>query len=179
MTGDVLAIRYASALIEIAEEDKSQDKVGSQLADFTKACENSELKKILLDPSCSVEDKTAVVAQIADKLKLDVTLRNFAMVLVENKRIGSIAAINDAFQALYDERAGRVKAEVFIPFEAGKNEEDEIRKGLEKATGKQVVMDVKIDPDLIGGVVARVGGIIYDGSIRTQLENIKNNIMRG
>ena len=66
-----------------------------------------------------------------------------------------------------------------IPFEPAKADEEEIRKGLEKATGKKVIMDIKVDPELIGGVVARVGSIVYDGSIRTQLNNIKNNIMKG
>ncbi len=75
--------------------------------------------------------------------------------------------------------SGRVKTELILPFEPTKAEENEIKKGLEKSTGKKVVINVKVDPDLIGGVIARVGSTIYDGSIRTQLENIKNNIMRG
>jgi F-type H+-transporting ATPase subunit delta len=80
---------------------------------------------------------------------------------------------------ILDEKVGRVRAEVVLPSEVGKGEIKEIKKGLEKATGKEVVLDVSIDPALLGGVVARVGSIVYDGSIRTQLENIKNNIMRG
>jgi F-type H+-transporting ATPase subunit delta len=90
-----------------------------------------------------------------------------------------VAAINEAFQDLFDEKAGRVKAEVILPYEPDKAESEGIRKGLEKATGKSVVMDVTVDPELIGGVVAKVGSLVYDGSVRTQLENIKTNIMRG
>ena len=179
MTGDVLVLRYATALIELSEEEKIQAEVGSQLADFAGACGDGELRKVLLDPSCSHADKAAILGDVAGKLKLSDLLKNFVMVLLENKRLALVAAINEAFQALFDEKAGRVKAEVVLPFEPDKAESEEIRKGLERATGKDVVMDVTVDPELIGGVVAKVGSLVYDGSVRTQLENIKNNIMRG
>ena len=179
MTGDVLVLRYATALIELSEEEKVQAEIGSQLSDFASACGQGDLMKVLLDPSCSQTDKAAILGDVAAKLKLSDLFKNFLMVLLENKRLGLIAAINEAFQALFDEKAGRVKAEVVLPYEPDKAESEEIRIGLEKATGKDVVMDVTVDPELIGGVVAKVGSLVYDGSVRTQLENIKNNIMRG
>ena len=179
MTGDILVLRYATALIGLSEEEKVQDEVGAQLATFAAACGEGELRKVLLDPSCSHADKAAILADVAGRLKLSGLLKNFVMVLLENKRLDLIAAINGAYQQLFDEKAGRVKAEVSLPYEPDKTESEEIRKGLEKATGKKVVMDVTVDPGLIGGVVAKVGSLVYDGSVRTQLENIKNNIMRG
>lgn len=179
MTGDVLVLRYATALIELSEEEKVQAEIDSQLADFASACGQGDLGKVLVDPSCSQADKAAIIDAVAAKLKLSDLFKNFVMVLLENKRLGLIADINEAFQALFDERAGRVKAEVILPYEPDKAESEEIRIGLEKATGKDVVMDVTVDPELIGGVVAKVGSLVYDGSVRTQLENIKNNIMRG
>ena len=179
MTGDVLVLRYASALIELSEEEKVQAEVGSQLADFAGAFEEGDLRKVLLDPSCSHEDKAVILGEVAGRLKLSDLLRNFVMVLLENKRLALVAGINEAFQDLFDERAGRVKAQVILPYEPDKAESEGIRKGLEKATGKSVVMDVTVDPELIGGVVAKVGSLVYDGSVRTQLENIKTNIMRG
>lgn len=179
MTGDVLSIRYATALIELAVEEKAQEEIGQELDRFAEACEGSDLKKVLLDPSCDLETKLAIVDDVAAKLKIKGTLKNFARLLVEKKRIGLVRSINESYQLLCDEAAGRVKTEVTVPFEPAKGEEDEIRKGLEKATGKKVVMDITVDPELIGGVVARVGSVIYDGSIRTQLNNIKNNMMKG
>lgn len=179
MTGDVLSIRYATALIELAKEEKVHEEVGQELARFADACEGSDLKKVLLDPSCDLDSKLSIVDDISGKLKIKGTLKNFARLLVEKKRIGLVASVNESYQFLCDEAAGRVQAQVTIPFEPAKADEEEIRKGLEKATGKKVIMDIKVDPELIGGVVARVGSIIYDGSIRTQLNNIKNNIMKG
>lgn len=175
----MLSIRYATALIELAAEEKTQDEIGQELGRLADACEDAGLKKILIDPSCDLNTKLAVVDGVADKLKIKKTLKNFARLLVERKRIGLLKSINESYQFLSDEAAGRVKTEVTLSFEPAESDKENIRKGLEKATGKKVVMDIKVDPELIGGVVARVGSIVYDGSIRTQLNNIKNNIMKG
>ena len=179
MTGDVLSIRYASALIELAVEEKAGEEVGRELARFAEVCEGSDLKKVLADPSCDLDNKLLVVDEVAGKLKLGGTMKNFVRLLVEKKRIDLVASISESYKLLCDDAAGRVQTVVTLPFEPVKSDEEEIRKGLEKATGKKVIMDIKVDPDLIGGVVARVGSVIYDGSIRTQLNNIKNNMMKG
>lgn len=179
MTGEVLARRYAGALVDLAFEEKAHDAVRAQLNALAGVAVESGLIAALLDPSLGLDDKLALVDEIAGKFKFEKTLANFVKLLVEKKRIGDIVAINEVFQMILDEKVGRVRAEVILPSTAGKDEIEEIKKGLEKATGKEVVLDVSIDPALLGGVVARVGSIVYDGSIRTQLENIKNNIMRG
>ncbi|MDH3972866.1 MAG: ATP synthase F1 subunit delta [Deltaproteobacteria bacterium] len=179
MTGDVLSIRYATALIELAAEEKAREEVGRELARFSDICEGSDLEKVLLDPSCDLDTKLAIVDDVAGKLKVKGTLKNFVRLLVDKKRISLLKSINESYQLLCDEAAGRVKTEVTIPFKPAGSDEEEIRKGLEKATGKKVIMDISVDPELIGGVVARVGSVIYDGSIRTQLNNIKNNMMKG
>lgn len=179
MTGGVLALRYATALIDLAREENNLEEAGLQLAVLAKACEDSNLRKVLLDPSCSIDDKLKIIEAVSKKLKLNKTLENFSKVLVENKRTALLGSINESFQELYDGIMGRVKTELIVPFKPTSEEEDEIRNGLEKSTGKKVVINVKVDPELIGGVIARVGNTIYDGSLRTQLRNIKNNIMRG
>ena len=179
MTGDVLSIRYATALIELAAEEKIQEEVGRDLARLVAVCEGSDLGKVLLDPSCDLDIKLSIVDDMAEKLKIRGVLKNFVRLLVEKKRTAILKSINESYQFLCDEAAGRVKTEVTLSFDPAKADEEEIRKGLEKATGKKVIMDIKVDPELIGGVVARVGSVIYDGSIRTQLNNIKNNIMKG
>lgn len=179
MTGDVLARRYAAALIELTAEDGIVEEAGAQLQDFTAMFENSDLKKVLLDPSCNIDDKAAVINEVAKKIDLGKTLKNFIMLLVEKKRIDHLKSINEAYQFLCDQKASRIKAQVTLPYEPAKEEVEEIRKGIEKSTGKKVIMDVKVDPDILGGVAAKVGSTIYDGSLRTQLENIKNTIVRG
>jgi F-type H+-transporting ATPase subunit delta len=179
LTGEVLARRYAGALADLAFEEKAHDAVRTQLNAFAGIAVESGIVAALLDPSLGLDEKIALVDEVAGTLKFEKILANFVKLLVEKKRIGDIVAINEVFQMILDEKVGRVRAEVVLPSAAGKDEIEEIKKGLEKATGKEVVLDVSIDPALLGGVVARVGSIVYDGSIRTQLENIKNNIMRG
>lgn len=175
----MLAKRYASALIDLAIEDKTQDEVSGQLAAFASIFEASGLSKALQDPQLGADEKKALLEEVAGKLKLDALVKNFLLVLLKNKRVSEISPINDLFQVLLDERSGRVKAEVTLPGEVDKKEIEDLRKGLEASTGKKVTVHVTVDPSMIGGVVTRVGSIVYDGSIRTQLENIKNSIMRG
>lgn len=179
MTGNVLARRYAGALIDLCLEGEVHEEVGEQLGRFGEVFEGTDLKKIFLDPSCTVGDKLAILDKVADGLKLEKILRNFLKLLIENKRMGEFRDIRETFGLLLDERVGRVGAEVVLSYEPEKGEVEDIRKGLEKATGKAVVMDVRVDPELIGGVVARVGSIVYDGSLSRQLENIKNTITKG
>lgn len=179
MTGEVLARRYAGALVDLAFEEKAHDAVRDQLNAFAGVAVESGVMAALVDPSLGLDEKLALIDEIAGSLKFEKVLASFVKLLVEKKRIGDIVAINEVFQMILDEKVGRVRAEVILPSEADKGEIEEIKKGLEKVTGKEVALDVSIDSALLGGVVARVGSIVYDGSIRTQLENIKNNIMRG
>ena len=81
MTGDVLAIRYATALLDLSGEEKNQEEVGIQLAALADACESSDLMKVLLDPSCSIDDKLKIVESISKKLKLNKTLEKFSKVI--------------------------------------------------------------------------------------------------
>ena len=179
MTGDVLAGRYADALLDLTLEEKIHEQVRAELETFTTLFEERDLNRALVNPSLSLEDKLALLDEFGGKLKLNKLLNNFLKLLVERKRIGALKSINEAFQQKFDDKVGRIRAEITLPKEASKAEVEEIQKGLEKSTGKDIVMDVKVDPSLIGGVVARVGSVIYDGSLRTQIGNIKKNIMRG
>lgn len=179
MTGDVLASRYADALLELVLEEKTHEQVRDELERFSTLIEDSELKRSLVNPSLNLDDKLALLDEFGKKLKLNKTLNNFLKILVEKKRIGALKLINEAFQRHFDAKVGRIRAEIILPKEASKVEVEEIQKGLEKSTGKDIVMDVTVDPSLLGGVVARVGSVIYDGSLRTQIGNIKKNIMRG
>ncbi len=174
-----MARRYAGALIELGMEEGIHEKVGEELFAFGEAFKKADLKKVFLDPSCTVEEKLSVLDRVADKMGFTSIVRNFLKLLVERKRVGEIGAISEAFKALLDEKVGRVSAEVILPYQPDEKEAAEIRKGFERITGKAVIMDVKVDPSLIGGVIGKVGSTVYDGSLKTQLENIKNSITRG
>jgi len=179
LTGGVLAGRYAEALIDIALEEKAEEKIKGELTGFLEIFEGSDLKKVFLDPSCTLEDKLGILGEIGAKLGLSGTLTNFLSLLMENKRMGQLKDINDAFQDILDAKLGRVRADVSLPLEPAASEVEGIRKALEKSTGKKVVMDISVDPNILGGVVAKVGSTIYDGSLKTQINNLKKSIMRG
>ncbi len=175
----MLARRYADALLSLALEEKVHEQVREELESFSAVFEESGLRKTLVDPSLGLDDKKALLDSVGKKMKFTKIFDNFLKLLVEKKRVGELKLINHVFQSLYDESVGRLRAQVKLPVEADELQISAIKKGLKKSTGKEIVMDVTIDPSLIGGIVAQVGSVIYDGSLKTQLENIKKNIMRG
>lgn len=179
MIGRILAGRYAEALIDISLEEKTADQTKNELARFADIVEGSDLKDLFANQSFSLDEKLGILKDITSKLKLSRILVNFLSLLMENKRIDLLKDINGAFQDILDEKMGRVRAEVTLPMKLQKSEVESIRTGLEATTGKKVVVDVLIDPDIIGGVVAKVGSTIYDGSLKAQLNNLKKSIIRG
>ncbi|MEJ2068715.1 MAG: ATP synthase F1 subunit delta, partial [Deltaproteobacteria bacterium] len=90
-----------------------------------------------------------------------------------------IGEIADIYNSLLDQAEGRVTAKIISAAPLSKAELDNIVKGLSKAVGKKIVPDVKIDPSIIGGIISHVGGLVFDGSIRTQLDNISYNLKKG
>ena len=179
MTGGVLATRYAKALLALAVEEKKHDAIKNELDSFSGAFEESGLEKLFLDPSLGLDEKLSLLNTLGKEFKLNKILLNFLKLLVEKKRIGELKLINHTFQSLLDEKVGRIRAEVVLPGKADAAQISAIKKGFEKSTGKEVIVDVKVDPSIIGGVIANVGSVVYDGSLKTQLNNIKKNIMRG
>ena len=116
--------------------------------------------------------KRAVVGRIADMLKLSPIARNFLFVLIDHRRIALLGAILHSFELIVDERLGFARAEVSSPRELTEAQRGAINAQLERLTGKRIRMRFAVDPALIGGVVARIGSTVYDGSVRGQLQTL-------
>jgi F-type H+-transporting ATPase subunit delta len=116
--------------------------------------------------------KRAVVGRIAGLLKLSPIARNFLFVLIDHRRIALLGAILHSFELIVDERLGFARAEVSSPRELTETQRGAINAQLERLTGKRVRMRFAVDPALIGGVVARIGSTVYDGSVRGQLQTL-------
>jgi F-type H+-transporting ATPase subunit delta len=112
------------------------------------------------------------VARIADVLKLSLIARNFLFVLIDHRRIALLGAILHSFELIVDERLGFARAEVSSPRELTEAQRGAINAQLERLTGKRIRMRFAVDPALIGGVVARIGSTVYDGSVRGQLQTL-------
>jgi len=173
------ARRYAAALVDLAVSLGEADKVEKDLQRLTTlfAGEGSELFEALCAPIFSVEERGSVLTAIVPRLGLSDLTRRFLGLLSERERMVALPAISKIFTERMDAIAGRVRVVVSTVEPLTPTLEAEIRAVFEKATGKSVVLDARIDPSLIGGLVARIGGRVYDASIKRRLEDIKQRLI--
>jgi F-type H+-transporting ATPase subunit delta len=176
MTLSAVAARYANALADVVTASTSplrpQDAI-SELRAFTSVLEGSSgLHNALTTPAVPGGRKKAVVGRIADALKLSRITRNFLYVLVDHRRIAALAQIVHSFELVLDERLGFARAEVASASEIGEPLRSALNAELERLTGKRISMRFTVDKALIGGVVARIGSTVYDGSVRGRLESL-------
>ncbi len=176
MTHSAVAARYADALADIVTADGSPispQKALSELRDFEGALEASpDLRKALVTPAVPNARKKAVVGRIADLLGISRVPRNFLFVLVDRRRIASLAEIVRRFEEVLDERLGFARADVSTATRIGEEQRTALAQGLGRLTGKRIRARYAVDPALIGGVVARIGSTVYDGSVRGQLASL-------
>ena len=176
MTTSAVANRYANALADVVTAPSSgarpEDILG-ELRSFEAGLRDSaELHNALTSPAVPPARKRAVVGKIADALKLSRVARNFLYVLIDHRRIAALADVLHSFEITVDERLGFARAEVSSARELSDSQRSAITAQLERMTGKRVRMRYAVDPSLIGGVVARIGSTVYDGSVRGQLDSL-------
>jgi len=170
-----IAKRYARAFFDIAGEDKLFEKYYEELSGFARIVQGDKnLKEFLANPVFNQAEKKAVVEAILQKVQMSDMTANFLKLLVDKKRIGMLAEISNYYRELMDEVLKRVRVSVKTAFPLQADATAEIKKGLEKMTGKQTEVTIEEDQSLLGGIVIRVGDTLYDGSMKTQLNNIRN-----
>lgn len=177
MTLSAVATRYANALADVVVTPGSAltpDAALKELRAFEGAMQAShELAAALATPAVSASRKKAVIGRLAGILGLSKITLNFLFVLADHRRTGLLRDIVSAFQAAMDERNGVVPAEIAAAAELTQAERAELTAELEKITGKRVRMAFVVDPSLIGGVIAKVGSTVYDGSVRGALHSLE------
>jgi len=178
MSTDV-AQRYANALVDLAGEQNLLEQVSRDLSTFRVSYSASdELASALRNPSFSPAEREAITRAILDHIKIEGITRNFLLLLVENNRMTAFDDIVSAFEDRVDGHLGRVRASVTSAVPLGTEMLGEIEKQIQHLTGKsEVLLTAEVDPALIGGIVTRVGDLVLDGSIRTQLSTIRNQLL--
>lgn len=172
-----LAQRYAAALADAAFARNAVEKMKRELGEFAGMLEkSSELRNVLTTPAIGPGAKKAVIGEIAQKMGLDVEVRNFLFVLVDHGRTGILSEIRQAFETESNARMGIVDAKVTSARELSEQEKLELSKTLERVTGKRVQMQYQLDTSLIGGTTVRIGSTIYDGSVREQLNRLRTRL---
>ena len=173
------AKRYAQALFELGIDHDELEALGDALGQSARLFDESrELRIALLNPAIELSERRDVVDAICDEAGWPQLFRNFLRLLVDRDRIRHLAAIADEYAARTDEHLGRVRARVTSAAELDDDQLDSLRDRLAKMTDRDVIMTTDVDEQLIGGVVARVGSTIYDGSVRNHLQRMREAILK-
>jgi F-type H+-transporting ATPase subunit delta len=172
MPVSAVATRYSNALADVVTARGSALKPQTAVAElrsFESALGSAELRNALITPAVPVARKRAVVGRVADILKLSPITRNFLFVLIDHRRIAGFSDVVNAFEQTLDERLGFARAQVQSARDLSEAQRAALTAALEKASGKRLRAQFAVDGSLIGGVVARIGSTVYDGSVRGQL----------
>lgn len=172
-----VARRYAQALMDLVESDP--DPVAEKLALFNRIIEaNPILKEVLISPAFRQPERRRVLDQILKRLGWGKELDRFLGYLVEHGRVVLLEAIVEAFTAMLDERAGRVRVQVASAFAL----DDSARSGLTAALSgvlkKEVILQSTTEPELLAGVKVKIGDLVIDGSLKKQLDNLADVLVR-
>jgi F-type H+-transporting ATPase subunit delta len=169
-----IAQHYADALAEVANSQKSAEQVRRELRDFLALLrESAQLGVLLGSPAVSRANKHAVAEALVERMGASRTLRNFLFVVIDQRRVGLLPEIQQAFDARLDDLEGVARADVTSARALNERERKQLRTVLERLSGRRVEANYELDPALIAGAVVRVGSTIYDGSVRTQLERLR------
>ena len=171
--------RYALALFELAADGKAIDRVEQSLAAVREALDGSDdFRALTTSPVIQRGTATKAVLATADSLGVDATTKSFLGVLAENRRLGQLPQIIRAFRQLAARHRGEVTAEVTSAHQLSGDQVDALKQQLRQRLGREVSVDLSVDPDLLGGLVVRIGSQMIDSSIRTRL-NALSSAMKG
>ena len=174
-----IARRYAKALLLIGAEDGRVEDYGTELSSFVKLLSaNPELANAVENPIYESAGRKQVLAGVLEKAGYSQPVKAFLSLLFDKGRIGNVAAISEVYDTLADEEKGVARASLITAADLSDEAVEKIKASLSKRTGKTVILTVEKDPELIGGVIARIGDLVLDGSVRTQLQNMKESLTR-
>lgn len=179
MTPGSIPRRYAKALLAIGIEQKQFEIFGEQIGRFAELIKQPVLKDTLSNPVFSASKRKAVVSELIARMGLSPVVRNFLLLLVDRNRITVLPDIHREYRILADRHAGRLRAKLTSAQPLAAPELQQIKSALETSTGKQLLIEQSVDNTLIAGVVTQIGSVIFDGSVRTRLEQMRTSLLQG
>jgi len=178
--GGEIARRYARAVFGLGADAAARAKLLADLDGLElEISGNAELASVMLTPIHPRSERKAVMNELAERLGTSAEIRAVAEILVDQNRATLLSAISDELRALVDAEAGRVEARVTSARPLAADAQEQLRQAISRRVNADVTLVVELDPTLIGGVVARIGDLLLDGSIRTQLETLGANLRKG
>ena len=168
-----LAGRYATALFELARDERQLEAVGASLATLRQTLRDSEdFRELTQSPAISREQATGAVAATAEAMRLDPITTNFVGVLAQNRRLAQLGNIIRVFNILASRHRGETTAEVTSAHPLTDDQVAALKTNLKTRLGRDVAVDLNVDPTILGGLVVKVGSQMIDGSIRTKLNSL-------
>ena len=169
-----MAGRYAAALFDLAKEEKRLKEIEADLKSFQRMLDDSaDLRRLVKSPVISSEDQARAVAAIVDKAGISALTANFLRVLARNRRLFAVDDMMKAFVSLLARERGEVSADVASAHALTSEQMTQLKDTLRISIGKDVQINTRVDPNLLGGLVVKVGSKMIDSSLRTKLNNLK------
>ena len=177
MAGSV-SRRYARALFSIGVDRGNFEQLGKELDAVAELWEGApELREALANPVFKTSEKRAVLQSLLPRVAPTADVQKFVLLLLERRRLPAVVSIARAYREMADLHTGRVRAQITSAQPLGPAELERVKQSLARRTGKQVIVEASVDPALIGGIVARVGDLVLDGSVRTQLGTLRDKLL--
>jgi F-type H+-transporting ATPase subunit delta len=175
------ARRYATAIVESAatQGEAVLEQVTRDLEEFSAMVDGSQdLRHVLLNPIFTAKERTGALGAVLARVTLSDLSRRLLILLGERNRVSLLADVARNVRRLADLRAGRVRAEIEAAAPLTAEAKELLRRALERRTGRTVEMTVTVDPKLLGGLRARVGSMVLDGTLRSQLDGLREQLLR-
>jgi F-type H+-transporting ATPase subunit delta len=172
-----IARRYASALADVVIERKEEREVQQEIDQWASMIEsNPELKEVFANPTIAYEEKRKVLEELITRTRVRPTTGSFLRVLLRNQRLSQLRDVAERFAQVLDERGGVVSANVTTAKPIPEDLKNQLRETLATATGRSVRVTFDTDETIIGGLVARIGSTIFDGSVQNRLERLSDEL---
>jgi len=175
-----IARRYAKALLLIGKEDGQAETYRAELEGLTGliAVEKG-LELAICNPLYDSAGRRNVLKAVIEKLELSQVMNSFLLLLFDKGRFSFLSSINEFYQKFADELKGIARASLISAVELPSETVEKIRTALSRRTGKEIYLNVEQDPSLIGGIITKIGDLVLDGSVKTQLFNMRESLKRG
>ncbi|MGH9371051.1 MAG: ATP synthase F1 subunit delta [Vicinamibacterales bacterium] len=179
MTARTAAKRYARALFDVAIVERNDlDAIGQELSGFAVLVSGHEtLQRVLANPAIPAARKRAVVEQLLARSPVTPIVSRILLLLAERDRLALLPDVAEAYRSRLMDHHEIVRAEVTTAMPLPDDHVAALQRGLAQATGRHVQLDIRVDPSIVGGAVARIGSTVYDGSVTRQLEKMKQRLV--
>jgi len=175
-----IAQRYALAIFELAQEAGKTEEIGRDLDGVRAFLASDEtVRNALLSPVVTRAAKAEVLQAVLEAASLEPLVANFLRVLLEARKLGALDDVVAVYDNMVDEVKGRVRGAALAAMPLDDADVDALAQALSRALEKEVILEAHTDPSILGGVVAQVGNLVFDGSVRTQLQRMKETLIKG